>query len=143
MCKHVAAVLYGIGARLDEQPELLFRLRKVDEKDLIAKAGQGLPLSEEGPAADRVLAAEGLSELFGLEIDGSAETPMAEAAPAPAPKEATSARRAAKPRTKPAAVAAPAKTATRRSSTSTTKKPPKAKASRARTKPRRTPRRRP
>ena len=48
MCKHVAAVLYGIGARLDEQPELLFKLRKVDEKDLIAKAGKGLPLVEEG-----------------------------------------------------------------------------------------------
>ena len=39
MCKHVAAVLYGVGARLDEQPELLFKLRKVDEKDLIARAG--------------------------------------------------------------------------------------------------------
>ncbi len=37
MCKHVAAVLYGIGARLDHQPELLFRLRDVDEKDLIAQ----------------------------------------------------------------------------------------------------------
>ncbi len=43
MCKHVAAVLYGIGARLDQQPELLFKLHKVDEKELIAKAGQGLP----------------------------------------------------------------------------------------------------
>ena len=31
MCKHVAAVLYGIGARLDHQPELLFALRKVDQ----------------------------------------------------------------------------------------------------------------
>ncbi len=31
MCKHVAAVLYGIGARLDQSPELLFRLRAVDE----------------------------------------------------------------------------------------------------------------
>ena len=35
MCKHVAAVLYGVGARLDAQPELLFRLRAVDEKDLV------------------------------------------------------------------------------------------------------------
>ena len=48
MCKHVAAVLYGIGARLDEQPELLFKLRKVDEKDLIAKAGKGAAAVEEG-----------------------------------------------------------------------------------------------
>ena len=46
MCKHVAAVLYAIGARLDQQPELLFKLHKVDEKELIAKAGQGLPLAE-------------------------------------------------------------------------------------------------
>ena len=29
MCKHVAAVLYGIGARLDQDPALLFRLRGV------------------------------------------------------------------------------------------------------------------
>jgi uncharacterized Zn finger protein len=68
MCKHVAAVLYGIGARLDEKPELLFKLRKVDETDLIARAGKGLPLSKKGPAEARVLPADGLSELFGLEM---------------------------------------------------------------------------
>jgi uncharacterized Zn finger protein len=68
MCKHVAAVLYGVGARLDERPELLFRLRKVDEKELIAVAGRDLPLSRKGPAADRVLAADDLSALFGVEI---------------------------------------------------------------------------
>ena len=73
MCKHVAAVLYGIGARLDDKPELLFHLRKVDEKDLIAKAGRGLPLAKKGPAADKVLGSESLSELFGLEIDGTGE----------------------------------------------------------------------
>jgi len=39
MCKHVAATLYGIGARLDVEPELLFGLRKVDAKELIARAG--------------------------------------------------------------------------------------------------------
>ena len=36
MCKHVAAVLYGVGARLDQQPELLFKLRGVDHEELIA-----------------------------------------------------------------------------------------------------------
>jgi uncharacterized Zn finger protein len=72
MCKHVAAVLYGIGARLDEQPELLFKLRKVDHKDLIARAGSALPLSRSAPAADRILASDGLSELFGLDM-GAAE----------------------------------------------------------------------
>ena len=36
MCKHVAAVLFGVGTRVDDGPELLFRLRAVDEKDLVA-----------------------------------------------------------------------------------------------------------
>jgi len=36
MCKHVAAVLYGVGARLDESPDQLFRLRAVDAGDLMA-----------------------------------------------------------------------------------------------------------
>lgn len=75
MCKHVAAVLYGIGARLDAQPELLFKLRQVDEQDLIAKAGRELPLSRKGPAKDKVLASGGLSELFGLELGTSSEEP--------------------------------------------------------------------
>ena len=79
MCKHVAAVLYGSGARLDEQPELLFKLRKVDEKDLIAKAGKGLPLSKKGPARDKVLTADGLSELFGLEMGATGDEPAPEA----------------------------------------------------------------
>jgi uncharacterized Zn finger protein len=68
MCKHVAAVLYGIGARLDKQPQLLFRLNQVDEKDLIAKAGAGIPLAKKGPAADKVLRDPQLSELFGLDM---------------------------------------------------------------------------
>ena len=50
MCKHVAAVLYGVGARLDQQPELLFRLRAVDETDLVAHVDAALPMSKQGPA---------------------------------------------------------------------------------------------
>jgi len=72
MCKHVAAVLYGVGARLDHQPELLFRLREVDEKELIAKAGKALPLSKQAPAAGRVLGGEDLSDIFGLDMAQSA-----------------------------------------------------------------------
>jgi uncharacterized Zn finger protein len=68
MCKHLAAVLYGIGARVDQQPELLFRLHKVDEKELIAGAGKGLPLSGKAPAAGKVLGGEDLSGLFGLDM---------------------------------------------------------------------------
>jgi len=77
MCKHVAAVLYGIGARFDHQPELLFKLRQVDEAELISMASEGLPLSKVGPAADRVLAGDGLSELFGLEMDDAKGLPKA------------------------------------------------------------------
>jgi uncharacterized Zn finger protein len=38
MCKHVAATLYGIGARLDEDPGLFFALRKVKMEDLVSEA---------------------------------------------------------------------------------------------------------
>ena len=68
MCKHVAAVLYGIGARLDEQPDLLFALRKVDQQDLITRAGKGLPRTSKGPKAGKVLDAGDLSEMFGIEM---------------------------------------------------------------------------
>jgi uncharacterized Zn finger protein len=68
MCKHVAAVLYGIGARLDQQPDLLFRLHDVDEKDLIAGAGTALPQARKAPAAGKVLGGEDLSALFGLDM---------------------------------------------------------------------------
>ena len=83
MCKHVAAVLYGIGARLDRQPELLFKLRKVEEKDLIAKAGSGLPLAKTAPAPDKVLAADRLAELFGLDLAPAEEEQKPKTARAP------------------------------------------------------------
>jgi uncharacterized Zn finger protein len=68
MCKHVAAVLYGVGARLDHTPELLFRLRAVDETELLAGIDTALPLSETGPGAGRVLETEDVSALFGLDM---------------------------------------------------------------------------
>lgn len=79
MCKHVAAVLYGIGTRFDTQPELLFRLRGVDETELIVNAGQATPLAKQGPAAGKRLAEEDLSAIFGLDMAQSAE-------PGPKPK---------------------------------------------------------
>ena len=69
MCKHVAAVLYGIGARLDRQPELLFTLRQVTATDLLAKAGSGLVSEVQGPSGDRTLAADEVGALFGLEME--------------------------------------------------------------------------
>jgi uncharacterized Zn finger protein len=67
MCKHVAAVLYGIGSRLDDSPELLFRLRGVDAADLIANLKADSPLSKSA-ATGNVLQDEDLSALFGLEM---------------------------------------------------------------------------
>ena len=74
MCKHVAAVLYGVGARFDHQPELLFRLRAVDEMELIASAGKATPLTKQGPAAGKLLGGEDLSEIFGLDMVHSASS---------------------------------------------------------------------
>lgn len=68
MCKHVAAVLYGIGARLDNQPDLLFSLRRVDAKDLVAQAGAGLPKNKKAPATTKVLDASLLADVFGIEM---------------------------------------------------------------------------
>jgi len=64
MCKHIAAVLYGIGARLDEKPELLFTLRKVNQQDLIANAGQRMTK----PRTAKLLETGDLSELFDIDI---------------------------------------------------------------------------
>jgi uncharacterized Zn finger protein len=78
MCKHVAAAMYGVGARLDQAPELLFTLRRVSVDELLASAVTELPAT---PSAARVLAANGLASLFGIELD---DGPMPQAGkPAP------------------------------------------------------------
>jgi uncharacterized Zn finger protein len=78
MCKHVAAVLYGVGSRLDHYPELLFLLRDVDAQELIS-ADIDLPSTQQD-AGGEVLADEQLSGIFGIDLDdaGSAD-------PVPAP----------------------------------------------------------
>ena len=82
MCKHVAAVLYGVGARLDERPELLFRLRAVDETELLARVDAALPMTKRVPSPERMLDAEDLSVLFGLDMDvGERAVAMADGAP--------------------------------------------------------------
>lgn len=68
MCKHVAAVLYGIAVRLDDQPDLLFKLRRVDAKDLVTQAGAGLPKNKKAPATTKVLDASLLADVFGIEM---------------------------------------------------------------------------
>ena len=74
MCKHVAAALYGVGARLDERPELLFRLRAVDENDLVARLDEDMPFSNQPLDAGKTLQIEDISTLFGLDIEGTEDT---------------------------------------------------------------------
>ncbi len=67
MCKHIAAVLYGVGAKLDQQPELLFLLRNVDHEALISAE---LDLTSTPSAkGKRRLAKTDLSDLFGVEME--------------------------------------------------------------------------
>lgn len=68
MCKHVAAVLYGIGARLDERPELLFVLRQVDAQELLMAQAVDLPTQTRRPARTKVLEEDALADVFGIEM---------------------------------------------------------------------------
>ncbi|WPJ97434.1 hypothetical protein SH580_06885 [Coraliomargarita algicola] len=72
MCKHVAAVLYGVGARLDDCPELLFKLRGVDQSELIHldSAQSGIARGSRR-SRRRTLSDDAVSDVFGL----SAEDP--------------------------------------------------------------------
>jgi uncharacterized Zn finger protein len=68
MCKHAAAALYGVGARLDEKPQLLFVLRGVDESDLFSKTGEDMSLSNAAPSGASLLSESDVAALFGLEM---------------------------------------------------------------------------
>ena len=68
MCKHVAATLYGVGARLDSDPDLLFALRGVDRAELVSNVGADLPLTRAAAASERVLADDDVAALFGIDI---------------------------------------------------------------------------
>ena len=70
MCKHVAAVLYGVGARLDREPALLFTLRRVKQEDLVSRAGTGSDLARRQARNTRrkTIDESSLSEVFGLDI---------------------------------------------------------------------------
>lgn len=77
MCKHVAATLYGVGARLDAEPELLFSLRKVDARELIARAGSSGPPVAKAPRAGRILDSSNLADVFGLDMASLGTSPPA------------------------------------------------------------------
>ncbi len=69
MCKHVAAVLYGIGARLDNKPEFLFELRGVDHEEMIAADAEMAVAAATSRGKSKRLTAGDLGDVFGIEID--------------------------------------------------------------------------
>jgi uncharacterized Zn finger protein len=81
VCKHVAAVLYGVGIRLDARPELFFVLRQVDQAELLSSATAGA-VSRARPAAGKRIADDRLSAVFGIEL---ADAPPVRAARAGRP----------------------------------------------------------
>ena len=118
MCKHVAAALYGIGARLDHEPALLFTLRKVKEAELVggagARAAAGLATRRTKGAPARKVVEEGeLAGVFGIDL--------APAPPVTPPRQKT-ARRKAPAAARDAGAAGPPKRGARRPSSKKTRK---------------------
>ncbi|HEX7487986.1 MAG TPA: SWIM zinc finger family protein [Anaeromyxobacteraceae bacterium] len=86
LCKHLAAVLYGVGARLDEAPELLFTLRGVDGAELIAAAGDAGALVAAPGAGQGSIASGDLADIFGIELEPAAAPEAARPARARRPR---------------------------------------------------------
>ena len=114
MCKHVAATLYGVGARLDSRPELLFTLRGVNQQDLIAGAGAAPSgTGKKAVKSKKVLADIDLASVFGLDMadpseqTGAGDTPKVSAPAAKKLKPAKSARTAPAVTGRSSKVAAP------------------------------------
>jgi uncharacterized Zn finger protein len=118
MCKHVAAVLYGVGARLDHSPELLFLLRGVDHEELISVEADVVAAATGRGGRRRRIAADDLGDVFDIEMDGEGAAGEIEKPPRPP---------AAKPRTRKKAPARRRKSA-QATTTSTAAEPEPASA---------------
>lgn len=70
LCKHLAAVLYGVAIRLDARPELFFDLRQVNQAELISSATNGVG-GRRRPSAGKRIAADRLSAVFGIELESA------------------------------------------------------------------------
>ena len=78
MCKHIAAALYGVGVRLDEDPALFFTLRQAALDDLVSQAVQDKTagiLGGDTAKGSKVIADDKLAALFGIEMDAFASAP--------------------------------------------------------------------
>ncbi len=114
MCKHVAASLYGVGARLDQDPGLFFKLRQVNMDDLVSQAvadttDQMLKQAQQKSA--RVLDDADLGDMFGIDMGDEAadDPPRAPSTQKQAPKKST-------PKRKPRRAPKPRKTGAKRAS---------------------------
>ena len=83
MCKHVSAVLYGVGVMLDTKPELIFTLRGVDQAELLSNASSAAITDISADSGD--LAGADLSAIFGIDLTTDAILPVIEE-PKPAKK---------------------------------------------------------
>lgn len=92
MCKHVAAVLYGVGNRLDRRPELLFTLRGVSHEELVVRAAVDSISRKPRPEA-APLAGTDLGALFGIDLDDGTSAPRSGAPRAPAKAKAATVRK--------------------------------------------------
>jgi uncharacterized Zn finger protein len=68
VCKHVAAVLYAVGIRLDARPELFFVLRQADQAELLTSATAGA-VSRSRATTGKRIADDRLSAVFGIELE--------------------------------------------------------------------------
>jgi len=100
VCKHVAAVLYGVGIRLDARPELFFVLRQVDQTELLSSATAGA-VARARPAAGKRIADDRLAAVFGIELEGPRAGREAPATVAPGRRSAARSARPAAARPAP------------------------------------------
>lgn len=69
LCKHLAAVLYGVGHRLDSEPDLFFRLRGVNQQDLISEALTNQSVDAAlGLNQETAIDSSDLESIFGIDL---------------------------------------------------------------------------
>jgi uncharacterized Zn finger protein len=69
LCKHLAATLYAVGARLDHAPELFFVLRQVEQADLVSSAIDGALAAAPKASGKKKIAADQLGAVFGIDVE--------------------------------------------------------------------------
>jgi len=107
LCKHVAASLYGVGAKLDQNPALLFLLRGVDPADLISKASAAEAVRQTAALADGTpaMSEADVADVFGIELAPASavslpavDLPAATTTPIPAPNPAAKRKTSVQPK---------------------------------------------